>query len=102
MGINRNLHIIFRQAAKAEFIEAGKWYESKQAGLASEFMAEIGRCISLASASPEQFPVHRRDIRYIITKRFPYKIFFRTEPDAIVILAVFHNKRDPAVLTARH
>ena len=46
-----SFRIVFRRAAKMEFIEAGEWYETKRAGLAIEFMAEINRCISLAAAN---------------------------------------------------
>lgn len=94
--------IIFRRAAKMEFVEAGAWYETKRAGLATEFMEEINRCISLAAANPEKFAIHRRDMRCIVSKRFPYRIYFRAEHNAIIILAVFHTKRDPTALLARH
>jgi plasmid stabilization system protein ParE len=96
-----SLSIVFRPQAKAEFVEAGTWYENKRTGLASEFMAEIHRCLSLATANPMQFAIHRRDIRCITTKRFPYRIFFRAEQQSIVILAIFHNKRNPADLLTR-
>ena len=36
-----SLPIAFHRAASAEVIEASAWYESKRAGLALEFMAEI-------------------------------------------------------------
>jgi hypothetical protein len=32
---------------------------------------------------------------------FPYAIHFTEEPDAIVILAVFHTRRDPGQLRDR-
>jgi hypothetical protein len=44
-----SLPITFHRSASAEFIEASAWYESKRLGLALEFMAEIDRCVSLAS-----------------------------------------------------
>lgn len=93
--------ITFRRAAKAELLEAGSWYESKRSGLGAEFMAEIQRCLSLVAANPLQFALHRRDIRCIVTKRFPYSIYFRAEPGRVVILAIFHTKRDPAALMER-
>ena len=44
-----SLPITFHRAASAEFIAASAWYEGKRLGLAHEFMAEIDRCVSLAS-----------------------------------------------------
>ena len=95
------LRIVFRAQAKAEFVEAGTWYENKRTGLASEFMAEVQRCMAMAAANPMQFAIHRRDIRCITTKRFPFRIFFRAEPQGIVILAIFHNQRNPTELLTR-
>lgn len=37
---------------QCEFIEASTWYEGKRLGLGIEFIAEIERCISLASSEP--------------------------------------------------
>ena len=45
-----SLPVTFHRAASAEFIEASAWYENKRVGLALEFMAEIDRCVSLATA----------------------------------------------------
>jgi len=96
-----SLLITFHRAASAEFIEASAWYESKRLGLALEFMAEIDRCISLASKNPLQFAVVREDIRRIVANRFPYSVYFRTEEHRIVVLAVFHGSRDPAIWQSR-
>jgi len=52
-----SLPITFHRAASAEFIEASAWYESKRFGLALEFMAEIDRCISLASDIRSSIPL---------------------------------------------
>jgi plasmid stabilization system protein ParE len=92
-----SLPITFHRAAGAEFSEASAWYESKRIGLAIEFIAEIERCVSLASEHPLQFAVVRKDIRRIVTNRFPYSIYFRAEKHRIVVLAVFHGRRNPAI-----
>ena len=96
-----NLPIAFHRAASAEFIEASAWYESKRVGLALEFMAEIDRCVSLASEHPFQCAVVRADIRRVVANRFPYIVYFRAEEHRIVVLAVFHGSRDPAIWQAR-
>jgi plasmid stabilization system protein ParE len=96
-----SLHVTFHRAASAEFIEASAWYETKRVGLAIEFMAEIDRCVSLASEHPLQFAVLREDIRRIVANHFPYSVYFRAEKHRIVVLAVFHGSRDPAIWQAR-
>lgn len=96
-----SLPITFHRAASAEFIEASVWYESKRLGLALEFMAEIDRCVSLASEHPLLYAVVREDIRRVVANRFPYCVYFRNEEHRIVVLAVFHSSRDPAIWLAR-
>jgi plasmid stabilization system protein ParE len=96
-----SLPVTFHRAASAEFIEASAWYETKRIGLALEFMDEIERCVSLASKRSLQFAVVREDIRRVVANRFPYSVYFRAEQHRIVVLAVFHGSRDPAVWQAR-
>lgn len=96
-----SLVVTFHRAASVEFIEASAWYESKRFGLALEFMAEIDRCISQASEHPLQYAVVHKDIRRIVTHRFPYSVYFRAEEHRIVVLAVFHGSRNPAIWQTR-
>jgi plasmid stabilization system protein ParE len=96
-----SLPVTFHRAASAEFSEASTWYEGKRRGLASDFIAEIDRCVSLASEHPLQFPIVREDIRRVVANRFPYSVYFRAEQHRIVVLAVFHGRRDPAIWVAK-
>ena len=95
------LPIAFNRAASAEFIEATAWYESKRLGLGLEFIAEIDRCISLASINPVQFAIVKEDIRRVVANRFPYSVYFRADRSRIVVLAVFHGSRDPSIWKSR-
>lgn len=96
-----SLPVNFHRAASAEFIEASAWYETKRVGLALEFMAEIDRCVALASEHPLQFAVVRGDVRRIVANRFPYSVYFRAEKHRIVVLAVFHGSRAPVIWQTR-
>jgi plasmid stabilization system protein ParE len=96
-----SLPVAFHRAAGAEVVEASAWYESKRLGLGVEFITEIDRCVLLASEHPLQYAVVREDVRRIVAHRFPYSIYFRVEPHRIVVLAVFHGSRNPAIWRAR-
>ena len=91
-----SLPITFHRAASAELSEASAWYESKRIGLGEEFIAEIGRLCIAASEHPLQFAVAHKDIRRVVANRFPFSIYFRAQKHCIVVLAVFHGRRDPA------
>ena len=36
-----------------------------------------------------------KEIRRLMTRRFPYGVFYLVEATSVVVLAVFHAKRDP-------
>ncbi len=93
--------VIFRRQAKYEFDEAGDWYEQESTGLGLAFLAEIESLIQRIATSPEQFPVLYRDVRKAVARRFPYCVYFRERDQRIVVLAVFHSARNPAVWKKR-
>jgi toxin ParE1/3/4 len=77
------------------------WYEERQAGLGSQFVSGINYAIELVLENPQRFPIMHRGIRCVRARRFPYSVFFRPEAQRIVVLAVFHARRDPSVLHNR-
>ena len=95
------LEVVFRPAAKAEFDGAALWYEDRRPGLGTEFVMEIDRAVGLAAAHPARFPANVGEIRCVRVRRFPYSVFYRAEADRIVVLAVFHARRDPAIWQGR-
>jgi toxin ParE1/3/4 len=51
--------------------------------------------------NPQRFRPASQRTRRALIPGFPYAIHFAEEPDAIVILAVFHTRRDPSQLRDR-
>lgn len=92
---------LFHPAARAELIEAHAWYESQRAGLGDELVAIVAATIDRIRNHPELYPVVEQDVRRAVLTRFPYGLFYRAEPDAIRVLAVFHHKRNPVVWRGR-
>ncbi len=93
--------IIFRPAAKDEFLDACDWYEGQRVGLGKRFAASVERTLEAVAESPEAFPVVHRDVRRALVRPFPYGVFYRVRPEAIHVLAVMHGSRDPAVWKSR-
>ncbi|HAZ60467.1 MAG TPA: hypothetical protein DCY89_02690 [Gammaproteobacteria bacterium] len=93
--------VFFRRAAQREFGDAVLWYEERRVGLGREFRAEIERAIESVAHNPSRFPLMHRDIRCVRARRFPYSVFFRVEPMRVVVLAVFHARRDPLIRQGR-
>ena len=96
-----SLPIVFRRVARIEMDEAIAWYEYQGAGLGLQFITEIDTYLQRIADSPKQFSKTRGEIRRAVLHRFPYTIHFLDETNRIVVLAVFHVKRDPRVLEGR-
>jgi toxin ParE1/3/4 len=85
----------FTEAARAELIDAQDWYEAEAPGLGGRFRAEIDRVVRRMADNPRQFPVVYKTLRRARTCKFPYALFFLTEPDSLLVVACFHGSRDP-------
>ena len=95
------LEVVFLRAARAEFDSAALRYDLQRAGLGMQFVSEINRVIDLASTYPERFPIKHLEIRCVQVRRFPYSVYFRSEPTRIVVLSVFHARRNPTIWQER-
>jgi plasmid stabilization system protein ParE len=95
------LRVIFRRAAQAEFIDAAAWYDQRREGLGEEFVREIEIAIDKVAQSPASYPIVSGDVRRTVIRRFPYCIYFRIRQNQLVVLAVFHGRRDPEVWQRR-
>jgi toxin ParE1/3/4 len=95
------LRAFFRKAARFEYDEAAIWYESQKPGLGSEFVAEIEHALTQACDTPQRFPRMLNDVRAVRVRRFPYSLFFRVRNERLIVLSVFHARRDPSVWRER-
>ncbi len=96
------IRVVYRRAAKVEFEDAAVWYDERRPGLGEEFIHEIEQAVAQAAAAPSRYPIVLRDIRRTVTRRFPYSIYFRMRGDALIVLAVFHGRRNPLAWQRRN
>ena len=96
-----SLPVVLRQEARDEFDDAFDWYEQQRPGLSMDLVAEVQGVFDRISATPKLFPQIFKDVRRAVMLRFPYSIFYRIEPRQIVLLAVFHSKRNPKIWRLR-
>ena len=93
--------LIIRPEAEAELGEAFEWYESRVQGLGADFLLAIDATLANILRNPLQHPLVHKTARRALLRRFPYEIFFVLGDHHIVILAVFHAKRNPKQWTDR-
>ena len=95
------LPLVLRAEARAEFDEAFDWYEQQRPGLGLDFMRRVQQAFDLIEQMPELHARVFEDVRCATVRRFPYAVYYRVETDQIVVLAVFHGRRDPKIWQER-
>lgn len=87
--------LIVRPEAEAEMADAFDWYEDRVPGLGSAFLLCVDAVFSSIVRSPQQYPRVHKSIRRALIRRFPYSVFFVDDDERVVVLSVFHAKRNP-------
>jgi plasmid stabilization system protein ParE len=87
--------LIIRPEAEADIANAAIWYENREQGLGDQVIEEVRAAIDRAIAAPESYARFREtpQVHRILSRRFPYRIFYVVEPDALIVFAVLHGAR---------
>src|SRR5689334_22985254 len=91
--------LIIRPEAELDLTDAAAWYDSRELGLGLKLLSEVHSGMTRAVKSPQSFTRLRRnpEVRRVLTRAFPYRIFFIVRPDAIVVFAILHAARHDRV-----
>lgn len=89
------LAVVFRSTAATQVASAQSWYEMQRKGLGAEFALNLEAATQRAARNPEHFPIVHGQVRRAFLKRFPYALFFLTEPDRMVVLSCLHTRQEP-------
>jgi plasmid stabilization system protein ParE len=87
--------LIILPEAEADIARAFNWYEARVTGLGSQFLLALDAAFNSVLRNHSIYPEVYRTVRRALTRRFPFAVFFVVEETRIVILSVFHVKRNP-------
>ena len=87
--------LIIRPEAEADIAQAFKWYEAQVPGLGSQFLFVLDAGFNSILRNHLIYPEVYKTVRRVLTRRFPFAVFFIAEEARIVVLSVFHVKRNP-------
>ena len=91
----------FLTEADEEFREATRYYEREARGLGLAFVIAVHRAVGELQLHPQSCPEVRPGLRKKIIKRFPYSLIFSLDADALILVAVAHQKQRPNYWKAR-
>jgi toxin ParE1/3/4 len=69
--------------------------------LGVEFFKEIEEAIAQAAETPFRYAQIHSNIRWVKARRFPYSVFYRVRDNRLVVVAIFHARRDPSIWRRR-
>ena len=95
------MEIVFHPEALDEFKAETAFYEGIQSGLGAAFADEVLRMIELARLFPRLGTPEEDGVRSLITKRFPFLIYYEIVADQIRVRAVLDCQRDPKWIRSR-
>jgi len=84
-----------RLDALSDIAEAATWYEEREPGLGGEFVRTVRDAISNLPSNPLAYRLRnrRRNVRWFLPPRFPYRIVYRLHGEVITVIAVLHSLR---------
>lgn len=84
-----------RPDALVDIEEAARWYDERQSGIGAEFAREVIEAIETVLKNPLSYRLRhkRKNVRWKLLDRFPYRIVFRITEDLITVVAVIHSVR---------
>ncbi len=92
-------------AARMDILEAIEYYTAGKSGLGSDFFAASQKTFHTLAAQPKLFQLigKKAKVRKAKLPVFPYHVFFQVKerPKRVIVLAVLHEKRQPAVWKSR-
>jgi plasmid stabilization system protein ParE len=77
------------------------WYRERSPQLGRQFRDALDAAIERLRQNPLGYQVLFRELRRAIVRRFPYAVFFKSLDETVVVVAVQHMRRDPAIWKSR-
>ena len=87
--------LIIVEQAIIEMENACEFYNVKVDGLGAKFSEEIFELLNKILINPLLFPVKFKQIHEAVLLRFPFVITYEIIENKVIVLSIFHTKRNP-------
>ena len=93
--------IVVKPQAWFDLVGAMLWYDSRRESLGREFFKEFEVAIDRTKINPNAFREIIPEVKRILIKRFPYKVFYTVSENTIYIIGVLHVSRSNTFIKKR-
>ena len=97
------LRLLIQEKARTEWHEGAAWYDRQEAELGLKFNIAVRRVLRTVANDPRRFRLISQRIRKARIHGWPYSIYFvfHEASARILVVAIWHERRNPALLKAR-
>ena len=85
-----------RKEAERDIALLFEYYEGIRVGLGHDLLLCIEEALSKIERNPLSYKKAYKNLRRIVVRRFPYRVFFFVVASKVIVTAVFHAQKDPA------
>ena len=83
-------------SASRDLLEGYRFYEKQAAGIGAYFLDSLYSDIDSLMISAGMHSVHFGRYHRLLSKRFPFAIYYRIEDQSVLVYAVLDCRRNPA------
>lgn len=95
------LALQFHPSAIEDAERAYSWKARRNRAAATNFLHELDNTLDAIQETPDRWPAHVDGTRRFLLRRFPYSVVYDTPDDAVVVVAVAHERRRPGYWKTR-
>lgn len=92
------MRLAIREEAEKDIRAAMMWYATQRPGFEMEFVGALNEVFLFLLRWPGRAQRIKGPIRQLPMERFPYSIVHTIARDELVVLRVFHHKRNPRTM----
>lgn len=89
-------NLTIRPEAETDLSEAYQYYEACRENLGADFLLCIEESLERIVKEPHLYQTIYKNIRRVLSRRFPYCIYYITIGKNIIVIAVLHVRKNPA------
>lgn len=90
------MKIKYLKSAKRDLLEGFSFYESKESELGLYFLESLYADIDSLKLFAGIHSIHFEKYYRLLSKRFPFAVYYKTDKNIVKIYAVIDCRRDPA------
>lgn len=93
--MSNNWLVLLDSRAEEDISLAAQWYAEERLELALEFLDAVDTVFGLIAQFPQAYQEVAPGIRRILTRKFPFCIYYTIDNQRLTVFAILHASRSP-------